>query len=118
MNREILAGSVIVGIAVMLSMSMMPANAEKADNKCISNAAFGIICDIQLAVGQHIQIITEASTHSHNSAGCHYEVGDFQYEIPGTGEIIDFWTFGKVHGPENCDGQFLIQKSSVGVKDN
>jgi len=90
LNRAILAGSVIVGIAVMLSMSMMPANADSVDNVCIRtvNTSPFFICQFEVEAGQHAILIFQGNPTS----GCHYTVSD---ENP-------FWKFTRDHGRQNC----------------
>ena len=112
MNRTIIAGTVIIGVAVMLSMSMMPANADKPENSCVwHKSPSTVVCAKELEAGQHILFKTiPESDHSLNPA-CHHSVHD----------ETDFWIIQGRHGPTDndkfdCGQGFKIKKDSVTVR--
>ena len=112
MNREIIAASIIVGAAVMLSMSMISANADKLENSCVwLFDQETVACAKELADGQHILFNIAPTPLPPQNPSCHYSVDDFG----------DFWIFQGRHGPTDnakfdCGRGFLIDKDSVIVR--
>ena len=99
MNRAIMGG-IIAGIAVMLSLSMIPANAAAPDNVCVAFIADERVqCTNELAIPQHIIYITESAGDGRHTAGCHYDV----YRIDEIGGV-DVWQLAKSHGADGCAG--------------
>ncbi len=97
----------ITGIAVMLSMSMMPANALPVQNVCVAAADFTISCTAAPFSGQHVMFIAEpADRINFPTAGCHYQVADLD---------VDFWLFIYQHGPAKCAFSIGIPRASISV---
>ena len=89
-----MAGSVIAGIAVMLSMSMMPANADPVENIClVLELDISTLCTTAPFEGQRAMVISEkARGPTVPSAGCHYVIVD----------ATSHWVFVFEHGPAKC----------------
>ena len=96
----------IAGITVMLSMTMMPANALPTQNVCVAAADFSILCTAAPFPGQHVMFIAEPADRTNfPTAGCHYEVFD-------SGSL---WIFAFQHGPAKCAFNVAISKASISV---
>ena len=105
MNRAIIVGSVIAGFAVLLSMSMMPANALPPENVCVKIGVL-VFCNSVVVPGQHAMLISEPGIGD-TSAGCHYVVSSL---------ATVFWRFTLDHGPPECPEISTIIKSVVRVR--
>jgi len=105
MNRAIL-GSVIVGIAVMMSMNMMPANAVSPDNVCVQNfKSAKVVCRILPMDNQHVVLVLQ---QKEDASGCHFNLSTFDTIL---------WRFTLDHGgPEGCLSFFDILKEDVSVR--
>ena len=112
MNRTILTTGVITGIAVILSMSVMPANADKPENSCVwLYDQETVACVKELVDGQHVLFNIAPTPIPPQNPACHYSVIEF----------IDFWILQGRHGPTDndkfdCGRGFLIEKDSVTVR--
>ncbi len=108
MNRVIINGGVILGIAVLLSMNVLPVQADPPQNVCNDHRtqSGGAIwqCAQDLEEGQHVAVnskIQDSRPH------CHYEVAGFFI-----GWILEF-----EHGSTNnfeCPDQIVIVDPHVG----
>ena len=112
MNRAILAGSVIVGVTVMLSMSMISANADKPENFCAwLFDQKTVACAKELVDGQHILFNIASTPLPPQNPACHYSVHD----------NVDSWIFQGRHGPTDnpkfdCGRGFLFEKDFVTIR--
>jgi len=110
MNKTILSVSIMAGITVMLSMSVIPANATSPDNVCVGTEQKGLKCANDLAVGQHVLLNLEPIKEireNASTAGCHYNVNETA--VFG----VEYWLFFLDDGPKNCENFFAIVKSFV-----
>jgi len=102
MNRVILTGRIIVGIVVIFSTSMMPADADPVENICAINPHVqNTHCKILPEPGQHALLVFPILVKGF----CHYDVSDSG----------DNWLFTGNHGA-GCIANFLILKDSVSVQ--
>ena len=112
MNRTILTAGVITGITIILSMNMIPANADKPENSCVwLYDQETVACAKELADVQHILFNIAPTPIPSQNPSCHYSVH----------ELADFWIFQGRHGPTDnakfdCGRGFLIDKDSVIVR--
>jgi len=89
----------------MLSMSMMPANADPPENVCIrDHRGNGVDCRILPMDEQHAVLILSPQD---NSGGCHYIVSTFNTVS---------WQFTLDHGLEKCPLLFDEAKERVRVR--
>jgi len=108
LNRAILAGSVIVGFAVMLSMSVIPAQADPPENVCIQHnrgpSELFWRCAQALEIPQHVAV---GSKLFNSSPDCHYLV---------VGEFNGVWELVLDHGPENkeCSSFVVVVDPFIG----
>ena len=108
MNRVIINGGVILGIAVLLSMNVLPVQADPPQNVCNDHRtqSGGAIwqCAQDLEIGQHVAVnskIQDSRPH------CHYEVAGFF-----NGRILEY-----EHGSTNnfeCPNLIVIVDPHVG----
>jgi len=90
----------------MLSMSMMPADADPPENICVEETSTAVLnCKSAVVAGQHA-ILIRAHETGEKTAGCHFVVSDGN----------PFWRFNLDHGPEKCPNLSTIIKSNVSVR--
>ncbi len=108
MNQAIVTGGVIIGIAVLLSMNVIPVQADPPENVCNEHRiqSGGAIwrCAQDLDFEQHIAVnskIQDSRPH------CHYEVAGF----------FNGWILEYEHGSTNnfeCQNLIVIVDPHVG----
>ena len=113
MNLAILAGSVIIGVTVMLSLSMIPADADRVDNNCLyDDEEIILYCRTALSDGQHTTVnILKFDIEKNRNPGCHYEVKFFSGD----------WFFTIDHEPapkpeDKCEGGWVFDPRSVVIR--
>ena len=113
MNRTLIAGSVIIGVAVMLSMSMIPAEADRVDNNCrYEDEGIILYCRKALSDGQHATVnMLNFDIYANRNPGCHYDVKFFSGN----------WFFTINHEPaphpeDKCKGGWVFDPRSVVIR--
>ena len=105
MNGVIL-GSVIAGIVVMMSLSIIPASASHIENTCVIQKSNPLVmkCRNEIADGQGVQIINRVGSFA----------GNCLYDTTENGSNWDFLKESESVG--NCAESLSWAKSNVQVR--